>query len=77
MISTQVQISTADADYVVDALALRFELRALAPAFADPNIRKVFHACQGVDIPRLQRDFGIFVVNVFDTQEAARGAAKG
>ena len=67
-----VQISTADADYVVDALALRFELRALAPAFSDPKIRKVFHACQGVDIPRLQRDFGIFVVNVFDTQEAAR-----
>ena len=45
---------------------------ALRRAFADPAIRKVFHACDGVDLPRLQRDFGIFVVNVADTQIAAR-----
>ena len=42
-----------------------------ARVFADPAVRKVFHSCEGVDIPRLDRDFGIRVVNCADTQIAA------
>ena len=55
------QVSTHTKDYVVDCLALRAEVGpALRAVFADPAIRKVFHSCEGVDIPRLDRDFGIF-----------------
>ena len=66
------QVSTHSKDYVVDCLALRAEVGpALRAVFADPAIRKIFHSCEGVDIPRLDRDFGIRVVNCWDTQIAA------
>jgi exosome complex exonuclease RRP6 len=41
------------------------------PMFANPNIIKVMHGADQ-DIPWLQRDFGIYVVNLFDTGRAAR-----
>jgi len=44
----------------------------LSPIFANPNIVKVGHGIQSIDVPSLQRDFGIFIVNVFDTHEAAK-----
>lgn len=65
------QIATRDGDYVIDALKLHDDMNVLAPVFADASILKVFHACESVDIPALHRDFGIFVVNLFDTQRAA------
>ncbi len=43
----------------------------LAPMFADPSIVKVLHGSDS-DIAWLQRDFGIYVVNMFDTGQAAR-----
>jgi hypothetical protein len=43
----------------------------LGPIFADPNIVKIGHGIMGGDIPALFRDFGIVVVNAFDTQEAS------
>ncbi|GAX11522.1 hypothetical protein FisN_22Lh213 [Fistulifera solaris] len=43
----------------------------LAPYFADPSIVKIGHAIGGLDVPCLYRDFGIVVVNAFDTYEAA------
>lgn len=43
----------------------------LGPIFANPNIVKIGHGIMGGDIPALFRDFGIIVVNAFDTQEAS------
>lgn len=67
------QVSTAAQDYVVDVLTLRSEIGpALRAVFADPAVRKIFHSCEGVDIARLDRDFGIRVVNCSDMQCAAK-----
>ena len=67
-----VQVSTRSRDYVVDAIALRHRLRdALAEHFADPTKLKVFHGAD-MDVQWLQRDFGIYVVGMFDTGQAAR-----
>lgn len=66
------QISTRADDYIIDALALRSHLgAALAGPFADPQVLKVLHGADR-DIEWLQKDFGLFVVNLFDTGRAAR-----
>ena len=66
------QVSTRSRDYVIDALALRSDLgAALAAPFADPQVLKVLHGADR-DIEWLQKDFGLFVVNMFDTGRAAR-----
>ncbi|EDV23854.1 uncharacterized protein TRIADDRAFT_27020, partial [Trichoplax adhaerens] len=65
------QISTRDADYIVDTLALRSELWTLNEVFSDPKIIKILHGADS-DIIWLQRDFAIYVVNMFDTGQAAR-----
>ena len=69
-----IQISLpGGSDYLVDTIALWDHIGdVLGPVFADPDICKVFHACEGGDIAALHRDFRIFCVNVFDTQHAAR-----
>eukprot|EP00899_Mesostigma_viride_P006270 jgi/Mesvir1/15644/Mv03249-RA.1 len=70
------QISTRDADYVVDTLALGHQLADhLRPLFADASILKVFHGAAN-DVVWLQRDFGIFVVNLWDTAQACRALSK-
>ncbi len=64
-------IETAS-DFLIDAIALRSVMnRHLAAVFADPDIVKVMHGADS-DIPWLQRDFGIYIVNLFDTGRAAR-----
>jgi ribonuclease D len=65
-----VQISTADADYLIDPLALA-DLSSLGPLLADPAIEKIFHAAE-YDLACLRRDFGFQVANLFDTRVAAR-----
>uniref|UniRef100_V9KDS6 Exosome complex component 10 n=1 Tax=Callorhinchus milii TaxID=7868 RepID=V9KDS6_CALMI len=65
------QISTREEDFIVDTLELRSELYILNEVFTDPAIVKVFHGADS-DIEWLQRDFGIYVVNMFDTHQAAR-----
>lgn len=66
--------SNAGRDYVIDTLApgVWDGVHGLAPLFADPAIVKVGHAIGGLDVRSLHRDFGIFVVNAFDTYEAAK-----
>ncbi|KAJ2824111.1 exosome nuclease subunit, partial [Coemansia erecta] len=66
-----VQISTRTHDYVVDALALRAELGVLNEVTADPSKIKVFHGADS-DIVWLQRDFGVYVVGLFDTYHASK-----
>jgi ribonuclease D len=65
-----IQFSTPATDFLVDPLALD-DLASLAPIFSNPGIEKVFHAVE-YDLICLNRDFGITVVNIFDTMQAAR-----
>uniref|UniRef100_A0A182XVE5 Exosome complex component 10 homolog n=2 Tax=Anopheles stephensi TaxID=30069 RepID=A0A182XVE5_ANOST len=65
------QLSTRSKDYIVDALALREELHVLNEVFTDPKKLKVLHGSIS-DIEWLQRDLGLYLVNMFDTGEAAR-----
>lgn len=71
------QISTRTEDWVIDTLALRTELQVLNEVFCDPHTIKVFHGAF-MDILWLQRDLGLYVVNLFDTGVASRllGKAK-
>ncbi|XP_023937785.1 exosome component 10 [Bicyclus anynana] len=64
-----IQITT-DRDYVIDALALRSELHILNEIFTNPDILKILHGA-GNDILWLQRDFGVYIVNMFDTHQAS------
>ena len=70
-ITCLIQISTRDEDYIIDAIKLRSYLNKLNVIFTNPNILKVFHGAD-YDILWLQRDFGIYVVNMFDTGRASR-----
>uniref|UniRef100_M4BE86 HRDC domain-containing protein n=1 Tax=Hyaloperonospora arabidopsidis (strain Emoy2) TaxID=559515 RepID=M4BE86_HYAAE len=65
------QISTMDADFLVDTLALRGKLQTLNQVFCDPEKVKVLHGSD-MDILWLQRDLGLYIVNLFDTGRAAR-----
>ncbi|XP_012662705.1 exosome component 10 [Otolemur garnettii] len=65
------QISTRTEDFVIDTLELRSDLYILNESFTDPAIVKVFHGADS-DIEWLQKDFGLYVVNMFDTHQAAR-----
>ncbi|KAF3326698.1 exosome component 10-like protein [Carex littledalei] len=66
------QISTRTEDFIVDTLKLRIYIGSyLREIFKDPYKRKVMHGADR-DIVWLQRDFGIYVVNLFDTGQASR-----
>lgn len=64
-----VQISTGREDFLVDTIALHDVMAILRPVFANPEICKVFHGADN-DVLWLQRDFHIYVVNLFDTAKA-------
>lgn len=55
----------------MDVLELREHVGILNDSFSNPNIVKVFHGADH-DVVWLQRDFGIYIVNMFDTGQAAR-----
>ena len=68
------QLSSDSHDYIVDCLApaVRPSLGgALGPILSDPGVVKVFHGANS-DVMWLQRDFGLYVLNMFDTGQAAR-----
>ncbi len=65
-----IQISTPNADYVVDLLA-GLDISPLGDFFADPGVQKVFHAAE-YDVMCLKRDFGFRFAGLFDTMWAAR-----
>uniref|UniRef100_A0A8C7FI80 Exosome complex component 10 n=1 Tax=Oncorhynchus kisutch TaxID=8019 RepID=A0A8C7FI80_ONCKI len=70
-ITCLMQISTRDEDFIIDTLELRSELYILNEAFTDPAIVKVFHGADS-DIEWLQKDLGLYIVNMFDTHQASR-----
>ncbi|XP_004493203.1 protein RRP6-like 2 isoform X2 [Cicer arietinum] len=66
------QISTRNEDFIVDTLKLRDHVGTyLREVFKDPTKKKVLHGADR-DIVWLQRDFGIYVCNMFDTGQASR-----
>ncbi|KAK4483763.1 hypothetical protein RD792_010966 [Penstemon davidsonii] len=66
------QISTRTEDFVIDTLKLRIHVGPyLRDLFRDPTKRKVMHGADR-DIVWLQRDFGIYICNMFDTGQASR-----
>ena len=59
-------------DYLIDPFPIwNLIHNALGPTLANPQVVKIFHGADS-DISWLQRDFGLFVVNMFDTGRAAR-----
>jgi 3'-5' exonuclease len=61
-------------EYVIDVLApgVWDMVGGLALYMADPSIVKIGHSLGGIDVRCLHRDFGIVVVNAWDTYEAAK-----
>ncbi|XP_062106106.1 protein RRP6-like 3 isoform X2 [Humulus lupulus] len=70
-----VQVSTLQEDYLIDTIALHDFMGHLRPVFANPSICKVFHGADN-DVLWLQRDFHIYVVNLFDTAKACEVLSK-
>ena len=70
-ITCLMQLSTRNCDYIVDVISLRKHMHVLQEVFANPKIVKVFHGAD-CDIKWLQRDFAIYVLNMFDTGQASR-----
>mmetsp|Transcript_13437 Transcript_13437/g.16923 ORF Transcript_13437/g.16923 Transcript_13437/m.16923 type:complete len:801 (-) Transcript_13437:80-2482(-) len=66
-----IQISTRSEDFIIDTLVLRSELGLLNRSFTNPTIVKVLHGSDN-DTLWLQRDFGVYIVNLFDSGQAAR-----
>eukprot|EP00804_Cyclotella_cryptica_P012694 CCRYP_016280-RE/>CCRYP_016280-RE protein AED:0.41 eAED:0.41 QI:0/0/0/1/0/0/4/0/690 len=70
----QLTSNVAMKDYVIDPLAQGLWDAIpiyLGPLFSDPSIVKIGHGISGMDTTSLHRDFGILVVNAFDTYEAS------
>ncbi|KAL9379372.1 hypothetical protein Peur_027854 [Populus x canadensis] len=66
------QISTRTEDFIVDTLKLRIHVGPyLREVFKDPAKRKVMHGADR-DVVWLQRDFGIYICNLFDTGQASK-----
>ena len=61
------QLSTREKDYIIDTIALRASIgKAFGALFADSNCLKILHGGDS-DVRWLQRDFGVYLVNMFDT----------
>ena len=70
-ITCLIQLSTAAKDYVLDPFPLWSDLPLLNQITANPKIVKIFHGARN-DIAWLQRDFSVYVVNMFDTYVAVK-----
>ncbi|XP_075990804.1 exosome component Rrp6 [Anticarsia gemmatalis] len=71
-ITCLIQITTNEGgDFIIDALAIRQHIHKLNLAFTDPKKIKVFHGAER-DVIWLQRDFGVYLVGLFDTHQAAK-----
>ena len=70
-ITCLIQMSTPAKDYIIDPFPLWSELPLLNKITANPKIVKIFHGAKN-DLNWLQRDFSVYVVNMFDTYVAAK-----
>lgn len=66
-----IQVSTRFKDYIIDPLKIPSQVHLLGHIFANPNIVKVMHGAIN-DIYWLQRDYGLYIVNMFDTFISSR-----
>jgi cation-transporting P-type ATPase D len=70
--SCLIQLSDGCEDYIIDAIALRSVIAStLGPLFSNPKILKVVHG-GGSDVIWLLRDFGIRLINIFDTEKCCK-----
>lgn len=70
-ITCLVQVSTRIKDYLFDALELRDDMHILNEIFTDSKVVKILHGAD-LDIEWLQRDLSLYIVNMFDTHQAAK-----
>lgn len=66
-----VQISTRSKDWLVDPFDMFEKMHLLNEIFSDSSILKVLHGADR-DVMWLQRDFSVYIVNMFDTGLATR-----
>ncbi len=67
-----IQLATPQREALVDPLALKAgELAPLLRIFEDSAVPKILHAARN-DIIEIDRDYGVGIANLFDTQIAAR-----
>ncbi|BDA45050.1 probable exosome component 10 at N-terminal half [Coccomyxa sp. Obi] len=70
-IACLLQLSTGEKEYLIDTLTLHDHMHLLQDVLEDKAIPKVLHGGEN-DILWLQRDFHIYLVNVFDTEKACQ-----
>ncbi|CAD8200424.1 unnamed protein product [Paramecium pentaurelia] len=71
-ITCLIQLSTRTQDYIIDPFPLWKQIGdMLSVVFTNPKIIKVFHGADN-DVQWLQRDFGLYIVNLFDTFHASK-----
>jgi ribonuclease D len=63
-----IQLSSREENFLIDPLAV--DAAPLRPLFADPSVEKIFHDAD-YDLRILDRDAGITLAGLFDTQIAA------
>lgn len=68
-----IQVSTRDADWIVDPLAL--DPRPMGELLANPAIEKVLHAAE-YDVVSMKRDYGFKIENMFDTLIASKATGR-
>jgi len=66
-----VQLSTRQKDFLIDPFDIFEQMHWLNEIFTDPSILKVLHGADR-DVQWLQRDFSVYLVNMFDTGQATR-----
>lgn len=65
-----IQMAVGDFIAVIDPLSIE-DMGPIVPVFERPEIRKIFHGSD-YDVRSLNRDFGITIRNLFDTELASR-----
>ena len=65
-----IQMAVGDYIAVIDPLSID-DMGPIVPVFERPEIRKIFHGSD-YDVRSLNRDFGITIRNLFDTELASR-----
>jgi ribonuclease D len=64
-----IEISTKDADYIIDAIKLKNELLLLTEIFINPKILKIVFQSETI-LARLQQKLHLYLVNIFDVEKA-------